>query len=248
MSRNVCIILVLLLGASLVGDQSEPIEDKKPSAATRAFGKNFERNTMPLAMSLKRGRPSPSSILQDEQVLAALDLKPHQREELAQLPGVAATFQDVMTIAGLENGSKLAGLSEKEMTTAGNVVHDAFLKSQASREDKVKNILTPKQYARMHQIFLQKTLLFGVRAQVGGYLGLDEEELLRLNLALQETDKKLAIEILELKWRRFVQTFDEQIGSGTASREFGEPFYVEATFENHETRSNRRRDRSASLK
>lgn len=232
--RISCFLVILFVGTLMA-------DEPKQSVFSKAFGKNFERNSTLLAMSLSKGRPSPSDILKEQDVRIELGISKEQADDLAELDIGSSPFPDVMAIAGLGDGKAIASLNEKQVSDAGGLILRELKSYQAEREKKVKDILTPKQYERMREIFLQKILLSGIRNQVAEFLGLEPEEIVKMNLALQEADKEIAIEIQKMKWHRYLEKFDEQVGPGTSRKSFGKPFYVDVEYRESESESNNRR-------
>ena len=235
MAKFLSCIVVLLLTGPLRSD------DPEQSVVSQAFGKNFERNSIRLARSLSKGRPSPSDILKEPDVRTELRISKEQVDKLAELDSSSSTFPEILALAGLDDGKQLAKLDEKQAIDAGGLILRELELHQAEREKKVKAILTSKQYNRMREIFLQKMLLFGPRNQVAGFLGLEKKAIVMMNRALQEADKKIEADIQKLKWRRYLEEFDEQLGPGTSRKSFGQPFYVDAEYREAPKSDGRRR-------
>jgi len=200
-------------------------QEELKSAAAIAFGENFERNVMIAAKTFRVTRQSACDLCADPTVIKELALTPSQLKQMGAID-FSPDVQGIINEMGFGDGRKLGSLEPSEVKEAGQAAVKGIQISQEAIQEKVKSIFTAKQYQRLQEIHLQRTLLFNSRYQLSEHLSLTDKQSQSLRQALVKADEELAIEMQLLKWRKYTAALKQTAGAETL-RKFGRPFYVD---------------------
>jgi len=220
---TLALAFIVIANVAIAEDATE--EPPVRSVVSKAFGKNFERNAMLFSKTLGRLPPTPNNLLRDPTVQIELELTDKQLAEVVAAVDSTAKVSDILSVAGLDTGKKLANLQQGDATEASIFVLDQISKSQQQISETIKAALTDKQYDRLMQIHRQKLLLFGNRTQVGLSMGMKQEAAMVLNGLFVDVDRQIEKEIQAMKWRRYMTVIDEHAGAKSSTKSFGRPFY-----------------------